>query len=201
MQTKTYLLMYGLYTFGLVLVLAPPGQVASEAEQRGVQILTGVALLTGYSPRTRSATVGSRSSAIHLQATRGVRPSRRLPSPKHSQLPNKAELRVQGVRYVLRHHRAEDAGFEPARAVNPTRFPSLPSVSQSSSGHTARRRLWAWQQIVNPSERSRMRLKLRLAVRSNWGETRAKRREAPNPFQQNGGVGLVERHVCLPSGE
>ena len=45
MQTKTYWLMYGLYTFGLVLVLAPPGQVASEAEQRGVQILTGIALL------------------------------------------------------------------------------------------------------------------------------------------------------------
>jgi hypothetical protein len=44
-QTKTYWLMYGLYTFGLVLVLAPPGQVASEAEQRGVQILTGIALL------------------------------------------------------------------------------------------------------------------------------------------------------------
>ncbi len=27
------------------LVLAPPGQVASEAEQRSVQILTGIALL------------------------------------------------------------------------------------------------------------------------------------------------------------
>jgi hypothetical protein len=45
MQTKTYWLTYRLYTFGLVLVLAPPGQVASEAEQRGVQILTGVGLL------------------------------------------------------------------------------------------------------------------------------------------------------------
>jgi hypothetical protein len=45
MQTKTYWLMYGLFTFGLVLVLAPPGQVASEAEQRGVQILTGIGLL------------------------------------------------------------------------------------------------------------------------------------------------------------
>ena len=45
MQTKTYWLMYGLYTFGLVLLLAPPGQVASEAEQRGVQILIGVGLL------------------------------------------------------------------------------------------------------------------------------------------------------------
>jgi MFS family permease len=45
MQTKTYWLSYGLFTFGLVLVLAPPGQVASEAEQRGVHILTGIALL------------------------------------------------------------------------------------------------------------------------------------------------------------
>jgi Fusaric acid resistance protein-like len=49
MQTKTYWLMYGLYTFGLVLVLAPPGQVASEAEQRGVQILTGIAPSRGRS--------------------------------------------------------------------------------------------------------------------------------------------------------
>jgi len=43
MQTKTYWLSYGLYTFGLVLVLAPPGQVG--AERRGVQILTGIAFL------------------------------------------------------------------------------------------------------------------------------------------------------------
>ena len=45
MQTTTCWLSYGLYTFGLVLVLAPPGRVASEAKQRGVQILTGVTLL------------------------------------------------------------------------------------------------------------------------------------------------------------
>ena len=45
MQTTTCWLSYGLYTFGLVLVLAPPGRVASEAEQRGVQILTGVTLI------------------------------------------------------------------------------------------------------------------------------------------------------------
>jgi uncharacterized membrane protein YccC len=45
MQTNTYWLMYGLYTFGLVLVLAPPGHVASEAEQRGAQILIGIGLL------------------------------------------------------------------------------------------------------------------------------------------------------------
>jgi hypothetical protein len=45
MQTKTYWLSYGITTFGTVLVLEPPGQVASEAEQRGVQILTGIALL------------------------------------------------------------------------------------------------------------------------------------------------------------
>ena len=45
LNAKTYWLMYGLYTFGLVLALAPPGEVASEAEQRGVQILVGTALL------------------------------------------------------------------------------------------------------------------------------------------------------------
>ena len=37
--------MYGLYTFSLILLLAAPGQVAFEAEERGFQILVGVGLL------------------------------------------------------------------------------------------------------------------------------------------------------------
>jgi len=37
--------MYGLYTFSLVILLAAPGQVGFEAEQRGFQILVGVGLL------------------------------------------------------------------------------------------------------------------------------------------------------------
>ena len=44
-QTKRYWLMYGLYTFSLVLLLASPGQVGFEAEERGFQILVGVGLL------------------------------------------------------------------------------------------------------------------------------------------------------------
>ena len=44
-QAKTYWLMYGLYTFSLVLLLAAPGQVGYEAEERGFQILVGVGLL------------------------------------------------------------------------------------------------------------------------------------------------------------
>src|SRR4029079_8717801 len=44
-QAKTYWLMYGLYTFSLVLLLAAPGQVGVEAEERGFQILVGVGLL------------------------------------------------------------------------------------------------------------------------------------------------------------
>jgi hypothetical protein len=44
-QSKTYWLMYGLYTFSLVLLLAAPGQVGFEAEERGLQILVGVGLL------------------------------------------------------------------------------------------------------------------------------------------------------------
>ena len=44
-QAKTYWLMYGLYTFALVLLLAAPGGVGFEAEERGFQILAGVALL------------------------------------------------------------------------------------------------------------------------------------------------------------
>ena len=42
---KTYWLMYGLYTFSLILLLGAPGQVAFEAEERGVEILVGVGLL------------------------------------------------------------------------------------------------------------------------------------------------------------
>ena len=44
-QTKTYWLMYSLYTFSLVMLLAAPGQVGFEAEERGFQILAGIALL------------------------------------------------------------------------------------------------------------------------------------------------------------
>ena len=42
---KTYWLMYGLYTFSLVLLLSAPGKVGFEAEERGLQILVGVGLL------------------------------------------------------------------------------------------------------------------------------------------------------------
>lgn len=40
-----YWLMYALYTFALVIVLAAPGQVTFEAEERGVQFLVGIGLL------------------------------------------------------------------------------------------------------------------------------------------------------------
>jgi MFS family permease len=45
MQSKTYWLMYGLYTFSLILLLGAPGQVGFEAEERGFQILVGVGIL------------------------------------------------------------------------------------------------------------------------------------------------------------
>ena len=44
-QAKTYWLMYGLYTFSVVLLLAAPGQVGFEAEERGFQIFVGIGLL------------------------------------------------------------------------------------------------------------------------------------------------------------
>ena len=45
MQRATYWRMYGFVTFSLVLFLASPGDVAFEAEERGFQILAGIALL------------------------------------------------------------------------------------------------------------------------------------------------------------
>ena len=44
-QAKTYWLMYGLYTFSVVLLLAAPGRVGFEAEERGLQILVGIGIL------------------------------------------------------------------------------------------------------------------------------------------------------------
>ncbi len=44
-QANRYWLMYGLYTFAVVLALASPGQVAVEAEHRGFEILAGIAIL------------------------------------------------------------------------------------------------------------------------------------------------------------
>ena len=44
-QAKRYWLMYGIYTFSLVLLLAAPGHVGYEAEERGLQILVGIGIL------------------------------------------------------------------------------------------------------------------------------------------------------------
>jgi len=44
-QRSVYWRMYGLYTFALVLYLAAPDAVGFEAEERGVQILAGIAIL------------------------------------------------------------------------------------------------------------------------------------------------------------
>jgi len=42
---KTYWLYYALFTFSLVLALAPPGQAGAEAAHRGFEILAGIAIL------------------------------------------------------------------------------------------------------------------------------------------------------------
>ena len=44
-QHKTYWRYYALFTFALVLVLAPPGQAGAEAAHRGIEILIGIAVL------------------------------------------------------------------------------------------------------------------------------------------------------------
>jgi len=44
-QLKRYWLYYSLFTFSLVLALSTPGNVGAEAEQRGAEILTGIAIL------------------------------------------------------------------------------------------------------------------------------------------------------------
>jgi hypothetical protein len=45
MTYHRYWLYYGLFTFGLVLVLSPPGQAGSEAAHRGFEILAGIGIL------------------------------------------------------------------------------------------------------------------------------------------------------------
>jgi MFS family permease len=45
LQRAVYWWMYGLYTFALVLFLAAPDDVGFEAEERGFQILAGIAIL------------------------------------------------------------------------------------------------------------------------------------------------------------
>ncbi len=44
-QAKRYWLMYGLYTFSLVLALSAPGHVGTEAAHRGSEILAGIGIL------------------------------------------------------------------------------------------------------------------------------------------------------------
>jgi hypothetical protein len=105
---------------------------------------------------------------------------------------------------------AEDAGFEPARACTQPAFQVCPRPVSQCLDQTARRRTQAWQPIMNRAERSRMRLKLRLALRPNW-RNRGPRRPADGvepralklltPLLQSGGAGLVERHSSLASRE
>ena len=45
MYSKKYWLFYALFTFALVLALAPPGHAGSEAEHRGSEILIGIGIL------------------------------------------------------------------------------------------------------------------------------------------------------------
>ena len=45
MTYKRYWLYYGFFTFGLVLVLSPPGHAGSEAAHRGFEILAGIGIL------------------------------------------------------------------------------------------------------------------------------------------------------------
>ena len=83
-QAKTYWLMYGLYTFSLVLLLAAPGQVGFEAEERGFQILVGIGLLV----------VGL--AIIHALATwlskRDPQPELPQPDPQNTEQPSRARL-------------------------------------------------------------------------------------------------------------
>jgi hypothetical protein len=44
-QAKWYWLGYGIYTFSLILLLAAPGEVAYESEERGLQFLVGIGIL------------------------------------------------------------------------------------------------------------------------------------------------------------
>ncbi len=66
-QAKTYWLMYGLYTFSLVLLLATPGHVGFEAEERGVQIFIGIGLLV---------------AGLALVHALGTRLAKRYPQPE-----------------------------------------------------------------------------------------------------------------------
>ena len=75
MQRATYWRMYGLYTFSLVLFLASPGDVGFEAEERGLQILAGIALLL----------LGL--AVLHYIADRLVR---RYPQPELASTPSRA---------------------------------------------------------------------------------------------------------------
>ena len=83
-QTQTYWLMYGLYTFSLVLFLAAPGQVGVEAEERGL-------------PDSRRHRAACRRS-VHLSRPqpRGYRSATRNPSLHQHGESGARERRAEG---------------------------------------------------------------------------------------------------------
>jgi hypothetical protein len=66
-------------------------------------------LINGLHIRIIHATTGEFNRELILN------PNLNYEAPRPPQPNAHARLRVQGVAYVLRHHTAEDAGFEPAR--------------------------------------------------------------------------------------
>jgi len=86
---------------------------------------------------------------------------------------------------------AGGCGIRTREGLHPTRFPSLPSAVRRCSDQTAGRPLQASQPIVNPDERTRMRLKLRLALRLNWRDG-GPRKIVITPCLQSDGMAVVQ---------
>jgi hypothetical protein len=99
---------------------------------------------------------------------------------------------TRGATSITRSHSSGGCGIRTREGLHPTRFPSLPSAVRRCSDQTGGRPLQAWQPIVNPDERPRMRLKLRLALRLNWRDG-GPRKIVITPCLQSDGVDLAKR--------
>ena len=150
-------------------LLIPMGQIAGcLGEPECARFCSGL-VRRGVCRRTSANAPRRRKAGFPQIGCPKLRPELRLAASAFDATPSGGRSNPNGISAGQSLFPAGGGcGIRTREGLNPTRFPSLPAASQSGSDHTARLRLQAWQPIMNPAERSRMRLKLRLALRLGW---------------------------------
>jgi hypothetical protein len=167
-------------------------QIAGHAEKRHRARFRSGLVRRGVCRRTSANAPRRRKAGFRQIGGRKLRPELRLAASVFDATPSRGRSDRNSVSAGQSLFPAGGGcGIRTREGVNPTRFPSLPSAVRRCSDQTAGRPLQASQPIVNPDERPRMRLKLRLALRLNWRDG-GPRKIVITPCLQSDGMAVVQ---------